>query len=104
MKTFDLVVPNGAGSILESNVRDRLQGEDKLVRIVARMLQAWGNMRIQTAELSKQLAAMECEDQHCRLLMSVPGVGTVTATAFAAAVEDLRRTSGTRAPWVHGWT
>ena len=38
--------------------------------------------------MSKQLAAMAREDQHCRLLMSAPGVGTVTATAFAAAVED----------------
>ena len=32
--------------------------------------------------------AMAREDQRCRLLMTVPGVGNVTATAFAAAVED----------------
>jgi transposase len=28
------------------------------------------------------------ESQHCRLLMSIPGVGIVTATAFMAAIEN----------------
>ncbi|MBX3582967.1 MAG: IS110 family transposase [Rhizobiaceae bacterium] len=88
MKTFGLVVPKGAGSVFERNVHELLQGEERLARIVMPMLQAWSNIRHQIAELTKQLAAMAREDQHCRLLMSVPGVGTVTATAFAAAVED----------------
>ena len=88
MKTFGLVVPKGAGSVFERNVRNLLQGEEKLARIVVPMLRAWSDIRHQTAELSKQLAAMARKDQHCRLLMSVPGVGTVTATAFVAAVED----------------
>jgi len=88
MKTFGLVVPKGAGSVFERNVRTLLEGEDKLARIVLPMLQAWGHIRLRVAELSKQLVAMAGEDQRCRLLTSVPGVGTVTATAFAAAVED----------------
>ncbi|WP_316355404.1 IS110 family transposase [Devosia sp.] len=88
MKTFGLVVPKGTGGIFELNVRELLQGEDKLARIIMPMLQAWRDIRYQSAEMSKQLVAMAREDQRCRLLMSVPGVGTVTATAFAAAVED----------------
>jgi len=47
-----------------------------------------GDIRRRVAELTKQLVAMAREDQRCRLLTSVPGVGTITATAFAAAVED----------------
>ncbi len=45
---------------------------------------------------------MTREDQRCRLLMSVPGVGTVTATAFAAAVEDPANFRNSRAvgAWV----
>lgn len=88
MKTFGLVVPKGAGGVFERNVRELLQGEDNLARIIMPMLQAWHDIRHQSAELSKQLVAMAREDQRCRLLMSVPGVGTVTATAYAAAVED----------------
>jgi len=88
MKTFGLVVPKGAGSVFERNVLTLLEGEDNLARIILPMLQAWGDIRLRVAELSKQLVAMASADQRCRLLTSVPGVGTVTATAFAAAVED----------------
>lgn len=88
MKTFGLVVPKGAGSVFERHVRSLLEDEEKLASIVLPMLRAWSDIRHRTAELSKQLVRMAGEDQRCRLLMSVPGVGTVTATAFAAAVED----------------
>ena len=88
MKTFGLVVPKGMGSVFERNVRILLEGEDKLSCIVLPMLQAWGDIRRRVAELTKQLVVMAREDQRCRLLTSVPGVGTITATAFAAAVED----------------
>lgn len=102
MKTFGLVVPKGAGSVFERNVRDLLQGEDKLAQIIMPMLQAWRDIRHQSAKLSKELVAMAREDQRCRLLMSVPGVGTVTATAFAAAVEDPANFRNSRAvgAWV----
>jgi transposase len=88
MKTFGLVVPKGAGSVFDRNVRSLLENEDDLARIVLPMLRAWGDIRLRVAELCKQLVAMVREDQNCRLLTSVPGVGVVTATAFVAAVED----------------
>lgn len=88
MKTFGLVVPKGAGSVFERNVRTLLQDDDKLACIILPMLRARSDLRLRVAELSKQLVATAREDQRCRLLTSVPGVGTVPATAFAAAVED----------------
>ena len=59
-----------------------------MAQIILPLLRAWSDMRRQAAELNKQMVAMGRENQHCRLLMSVPGVGIVTATAFTAAVED----------------
>jgi len=47
--------------------------------------------------LSKQLVATARDDQRCRLLTSVPGVGTIAATAFAAAVEDPANFKNSRA-------
>lgn len=88
LKTFGLVVPKGAGSVFERNVVSLLDGEDNLARIILPLLKAWGDIRLRVAELTKQLVIMAGADQRCRLLTSVPGVGTVTATAFAAAVED----------------
>lgn len=87
-------------------LRNLLEGEEKLVWIVLPLLRAWSDIRHQTAELSKQLAAMARADQHCRLLMTVPGVGTVTATAFAAAVEYPAnfRISCAVGAWVADWS
>lgn len=47
--------------------------------------------------MSKQLNGVVREDRRCRLLTSVPGVGTVTASAFLAAVEDAGNFSRSRA-------
>lgn len=102
MKTFGLVVPKGAGSVFERNVLTLLDGETDLARIIFPLLKAWGDIRLRVAELTKQLVAMAGTDQRCRLLTSVPGVGTVTATAFAAAVEDSINFKNSRAvgAWV----
>lgn len=102
MKTFGLVVPKGAGSVFERNVLTLLDGETDLARIIFPLLKAWGDIRLRVAELTKQLVAMAGTDQRCRLLTSVPGVGTVTATAFAAAVEGSINFKNSRAvgAWV----
>jgi len=102
LKTFGLVVPKGAGSVFERNVVSLLEGEDNLARIILPLLKAWGDIRLRVAELTKQLVIMAGADQRCRLLTSVPGVGTVTATAFAAAVEDSINFKNSRAvgAWV----
>ena len=74
-----------------------------LARIVLPLLQAWSDIRLRVAELTQAAGSRwRGEDRHCRLLMSVPGVGTVTATAFAAAVEDPANFKNSRAvgAWV----
>jgi len=88
LKTFGLVVPKGVGGVFDRNVRTLLEDDPTLARIILPLLQTWSDIRRQAAELNKQMVDMGRENQYCRLLMSVPGVGIVTATAFTAAVED----------------
>ncbi|GAB1584234.1 hypothetical protein PPNSA23_41770 [Phyllobacterium phragmitis] len=52
------------------------------------MLDAWLGLRIRAAELGRQLLADARQSQACRILMSIPGVGAITATSFATAIED----------------
>ena len=40
------------------------------------------------AQLSKQLIASARTDEQCQLLMSIPGIGVVTALSFIAAIEN----------------
>lgn len=88
LKTFGLIVPPGKGSRFDGHVRDLLAGQAELAHIILPVLEAWRTMRRQAAELSRQLVAGARHSEACQILMSIPGVGVVTATAFATAVED----------------
>ena len=88
MKTFGLIVPRGIGAKFEANVRALLADYAELARIILSLLEAWGSLRIQATELGRQLLAEARKSQPCQLLMSIPGVGAITATAHLTAVED----------------
>lgn len=88
MKTFGLVVPKSAGGAFEGHVRRLLADNTQLERIVLPMLDAWRGLRMQAAKLDGQLRAASRLDQRCALLMSIPGIGPVTASSFVAAVEE----------------
>jgi transposase len=88
MKTFGLLVPAGKGSTFEKNVRSLLADQEGLAPIVLPILEAWRSLRIRATELGRQLLADARESQACRILMSIPGVGAITATSFATAIEE----------------
>jgi len=88
MKTFGLVVAKGAGRVFEAHVRERLACNAELARIVLPLLEVWRGLRAQAADLDRQLVAAARTNASSRLLMSIPGVGAVTSTAFVAAIEE----------------
>jgi transposase len=88
MKTFGLVVPRSAGGKFEDHVRRLLAGHDELGRIILPMLDAWRSLRTRAADLGRQLISNARRSKTCRLLMSIPGIGAVTATSFVTAIED----------------
>lgn len=88
MKTFGLLVPAGKGNTFEKNVRRLLVDHDKLASIVLPLLEAWRSMRTRAFELGKQLITEARHSPACHVLMSIPGVGVITATSFATAIED----------------
>jgi transposase len=49
------------------------------------------------AQLSMQLIASGQTNEQCQLLMSIPGIGALTASPFIAATED-------RANFAKSWT
>ncbi|PHR20288.1 MAG: IS110 family transposase [Sphingopyxis sp.] len=88
MKTFGLTVPAGRGNVFDQNVSHLLDDQDELATIILPVLAAWRSLRERTAELSRKLVADARQSEACQILMSIPGVGTITATAFMAAIED----------------
>lgn len=88
MKTFGLIVPKGAGRVFESHVRTQLGANAALERIILPLLEAWRSIRGRAAELDRQLVATARQSDACQILMSIPGIGAVTSSSFAAAIED----------------
>ena len=102
MKTFGLVVPKGAGGIFDANVRELVSTNEGLALIVLPLLEAWRGIRGRAAQLDRQLIATARRSSPCRQLMSIPGVGAVTATSFIAAIEapENFRTSRSVGAWL----
>ena len=102
MKTFGLVVLSGQGSTFEKNVRNLLTEADELAEHHSAFANAWRGVRERAAELGRQLMADARKSEACQILMSIPGIGTVTATSFMAAIEipDNFRRSRSVAAWL----
>ena len=88
MKTFGLLVPAGKGNTFEKHVRSLLAQQDALASIVLPMLEAWRGIRGRAAELGRQLVRDARQSRACRILMSIPGIGAITATSFTTAIEE----------------
>ncbi len=102
MKTFGLIVPKGTGRVFDNNVRELLDENDGLARIISPLLEAWRDIRKRAADLGRQLLVAARKSQATQLLMTIPGVGAVTAVSYVAAIEDPDnfRTSRAVGAWI----
>jgi transposase len=102
MKTFGLVVPGAKGGRFEAEVRRLLAGQVSLESVLLPLLEAWTTVRGRAAELSRQLLRLARHNEACQRLMSIPGIGAITATSFTTAIEDPEnfRKSRSVAAWI----
>src|SRR3954452_22785977 len=70
MKTFGLIVPKGAGTVFEANVRRLLEDDKAVAAIVLPLLDAWRAVRARAADLDRQLLSRVRENASCRQLMT----------------------------------
>jgi transposase len=92
-REFGLVVPPGARTGLEQIARELaderspipllVRGTMKLLMEEIRLIEA------RIGQLERELAELASNDQACQRLLTIPGVGLLTATAMVAAVGDV---------------
>lgn len=70
--------------------------DDLLYACVNALLEALAAIEMQIAALDRQVRALTQRSETCWRMMSVPGVGPITALAFVAAIEDPGRFRRTR--------
>ena len=81
----------GGPGPLEQRVRELVDGDELLEQVVGPILRVRREVLERLDELHRMVLAAVKADPVCRLLMTVPGVGPVTALAFRTAVEDPTR-------------
>jgi transposase len=91
MKIFGLILPKGSGARFEALVRTRMAERGELGAVIEPLLAAWRAIENQVAALERQLVRHARRHEACHRLMSVPGVGPLTALAFVATVDDPAR-------------
>jgi transposase len=86
------VLAGGTPPTFPGRYRRHVEKKGKaLPSYVERVLQAIDELNPRIAEADKELQATAEKDPTCKLLMTAPGVGPVTAVRFAAAIDEVER-------------
>jgi transposase len=101
LKVFGLVVEGARGGVFADRVEALVADRPEVAAVVRPTLEAWRGLRRQVAAYDLALRAEAKERREARLLMSVPGVGAITALAFASAVDDPARFGSSRDVGAH---
>ncbi|MEJ2117061.1 MAG: IS110 family transposase [Alphaproteobacteria bacterium] len=87
LRNFGLKVGVVGTVKFEQRIRDLVEDMPDISELMEVLLDARRKLREQFTELHRKLLAIVREDEVCRRLMSVPGVGAVTALAFRATID-----------------
>lgn len=90
-----------ASGQFEQRAMELVEDRPRLAAMVRPMLIARSALREQCAVLHKMLLDAVARDDTCRRLMTVPGVGAVTAVTFLAVIDDPSRFQHSRDVGAH---
>lgn len=92
LRPFGLRLParQGTTRFVEA-AYEAVRGDELLLTSISALLEALASVESQIAVLDGKVEELARRDEVCWRLMSVPGVGPVTALAFKATVEDIGR-------------
>jgi transposase len=88
LRGFGLKVGDVSRGRLAARLRELVDGHAMLERIVEPMLAAREALWREFAKLHREVLAVVKEDQVCRRLMTVPGVGALVSLTYRVAVDD----------------
>jgi len=91
LKVFGHVIGAVGGEKFDARARELAAGDATLTITAEALLAAHAALAVQIARLDKLLLSQARQDPACQRLMTVPGVGAITATAFIATIDDPAR-------------
>ena len=102
LRNFGLKLGPVSKGRYEARVRELIAGNAMLEAAAGPILRARAALRRELAGLEKLVRKLAREDQVCRLLMTMPGIGPVVALTFKSAIDDPGRFRRSKdvGPWV----
>ena len=91
LKTFGFMVSHSVEKGFEAKVRGTTTEQPLLQKMVNPLMEVLKIVQEQVAALDRLVGDYAENDVICRNLMTIPGIGAVTAVAFTAAVDDPKR-------------
>jgi transposase len=91
LKTFGRVIGRAKDGVFGERAQALLAAQPNVAGFVQPLLEAREHIGRQLAILDRQVKRLARESKPARCLMSVPGVGPVTALAFMTAIDNPRR-------------
>jgi len=91
LKNVGLVIGKATGGVFTRRVEELLIGHPHLQVAVRPLLAMRDEVAGEISNLDRQLLRLAREADNSRRLMTVPGIGPITALAFCAAIEDPSR-------------
>jgi transposase len=101
LRGFGLKVGKVAPAQFAARIRELVEGHPNLTVIATAMLAVRDALRRKFQGFEKRLRAIARGDTRARLLMSVPGVGTIVALTYAAAIDDPARFASSKTVGAH---
>jgi transposase len=101
LRGFGFKVGKVAPAQFEARIKELVEGHPNLETIAASLLAVRATLRREFNGFEKRLRAMARSDTRARLLMSVPGVGTIVALTYAAAIDDPARFTSSKTVGAH---
>lgn len=91
LKNFGFVLKKGSGKSFKERVADLAQDQGILSDTLRALLAVLENLEEHISALTERAITIAKKDKTCRNLMSIPGVGTLTAVAFVSSVDGPER-------------
>jgi transposase len=91
LKSLGFVIGKAGVRVLLSRIATLLRDAPHLRSLIAPLMAAHSTLAKQVAKYDVQIRELAKADQTIRRLMTVPGVGPVTALAFVSTVDDPHR-------------
>jgi len=97
LRNFGLKVGVVGSTKFEERILELVEGMPELAEIMASLLEARRTLREQVGKLHQKLLSIVREDNVCRRLMTIPGVGPIVSLAFTATIDIPARFKNSRA-------